>query len=338
MRRPVREAASDAGQDSFLDIVANIVGILIILVMVVGVRIRNVPVDPDGPEHAAQAELTALADQQDAVAAIRRTVLNIESQTEMMRRETAIRDLQRLDLAFEVAEERRQLDSRRDQLDDESRRQFDLRRAMEDSQAELTSLRQRSAAVDEVEAAPQVVKSYPTPLSRPVDDHEAHFQLEAGRVVYVPMQELLREFKADAKAKAHNLGRQSEFTATVGPIGDFRLRYTLHRRAIPLGMDRRTVVMGSSIGLKILSLIPVRSNLGEPLEQALAEGSEFRRALAAFRPGRATVTIWTYPDSFAEFRRLKHELFVLGYETAARPMPQGMPIFASPEGTRSAAQ
>ena len=41
-RRAKEEAAS--GHDSFLDIVANIVGILIILVMVVGVRARNAPV------------------------------------------------------------------------------------------------------------------------------------------------------------------------------------------------------------------------------------------------------------------------------------------------------
>ena len=41
-RRAKEDAAS--GHDSFLDIVANIVGILIILVMVVGVRARNAPV------------------------------------------------------------------------------------------------------------------------------------------------------------------------------------------------------------------------------------------------------------------------------------------------------
>jgi hypothetical protein len=42
MRRPKPEDISSAGQDSFLDVVTNIVGILIILVMLVGGRARQV--------------------------------------------------------------------------------------------------------------------------------------------------------------------------------------------------------------------------------------------------------------------------------------------------------
>jgi hypothetical protein len=55
-------------------------------------------------------------------------------------------------------------------------------------------------------------------------------------------------------------------------------------------------------------------------------------------PNRTTVTVWTYPDSFHDFRRLKDELFKLGYLTAGRPMPHGAPIAGSPSGSRSAAQ
>ena len=38
MRRRARQIADEPGQDSFLDIVANLVGILIILVMIVGLE------------------------------------------------------------------------------------------------------------------------------------------------------------------------------------------------------------------------------------------------------------------------------------------------------------
>ena len=50
------------------------------------------------------------------------------------------------------------------------------------------------------------------------------------------------------------------------------------------------------------------------------------------------MTIWTYPDGFAEFRKLKQELYAMGYETAGRPLPFGVPITASPGGSKSAAE
>jgi hypothetical protein len=85
-------------------------------------------------------------------------------------------------------------------------------------------------------------------------------------------------------------------------------------------------------------LIPTSSRLGEPYEAALAPRSEFRQVLSRYRPGRDTITIWTYPDSFAAFRKLKEELYRLGFATAGRPLPTGTPISGSPEGSKSARQ
>ena len=41
MRRPIPHQDLDNGQDSFLDVVSNIVGILIILVVVVGAQVKS---------------------------------------------------------------------------------------------------------------------------------------------------------------------------------------------------------------------------------------------------------------------------------------------------------
>ena len=338
MRRPIRQDANAPGQDSFLDIVANIVGILIILVMVVGVRVKNTPVDLDGPDEATQAALAGLERDRAIVASVRGDVLKVEEKIEAVRRETLARDEERIRLATAASAARQALDARRQTLDADARKDFDLRRALSESRAELELMRKRRAQAREAEDAPKVVRSYPTPLSRPVDDHEAHFQLRDGRVVFVPMQELVDEFKADARTKANNLLRMPELTETIGPIGGFRLKYTLQRKTVSLELNRRTGAVGTYAGLKHLTLIPTRSRMGEPLREALAEGSDFRRALGRFRPGRSTVTIWTYPDSFAEFRKLKEELYAMGYETAGRPLPFGVPITASPDGSKSAAE
>ena len=55
MPRPKPEDTSSAGQDSFLDVVTNIVGILIILVMVVGARVQQVVLTAV-PQAAAKSE------------------------------------------------------------------------------------------------------------------------------------------------------------------------------------------------------------------------------------------------------------------------------------------
>ena len=52
----------------------------------------------------------------------------------------------------------------------------------------------------------------------------------------------------------------------------------------------------------------------------------------------ATITLWTYPGSFDDFRKLKKELYRLGFPVAARPLPDGVPISASSQGSKSTAE
>jgi hypothetical protein len=78
--------------------------------------------------------------------------------------------------------------------------------------------------------------------------------------------------------------------------------------------------------------------MGEAANEALAPNSAFRKAMAKIRPGRATITMWIYADSFDAFRLIRKELYRLGYPVAARPLPMDAPISGSPAGTKSAAQ
>ena len=85
-------------------------------------------------------------------------------------------------------------------------------------------------------------------------------------------------------------------------------------------------------------LLAPRSTAARAVDQALARDSQFRQALARYRPGRTAVTLWTYEDSFETFRRLRKDLYEQGFLVAARPLPSDMPIGGSPGGTRSAVQ
>jgi len=323
--------------DSFLDIVANIVGILIILVMVVGVRAKNAPVVASIPADTHRAD-TELERELAVEQSLRSDVLQMANQVRAIRQEAIVRHRHRAELAARTAAWQQKIQSHTDQLDSESRENFALERTLSAAQSELQQLRHERDQTQNAKVDPILVECYPTPLSKTVHGHEVHFRLRGQRIMHIPVDELLERFKADARRQAHKLLNAAELTDTVGPIGGFRLRYTLERYDVPLELHLETGRGGSYARLRRWTMIPVRSQLGETVEEALAEGSRFREVLSSLRPGRTTVTIWTYPDSFASFRQLKKELYRLGFPTASRPLPYGVPISGSPHGSRSAAE
>jgi hypothetical protein len=190
-----------------------------------------------------------------------------------------------------------------------------------------------TSAVETVE-----VKCYPTPISHTVNGDEMHFQLRAGRVVYVPMEELLHRFHDDAQQKVYKLRDQSEMTETIGPVGGFRMRYTLGRRSFSEEEFRSTGHAGTIIKLTHFELIPLSNELGETMNEAFADGSDFLRQLGQAKPGRTTITLWIYPDAFDLFRRIRQELYQRQFAIAGRPLPDNQLIAGSPEGSRSAAE
>jgi hypothetical protein len=169
-------------------------------------------------------------------------------------------------------------------------------------------------------------------------EQEIQFQLLGGRIAAIPLDELVQALKQNAQQERYRLLGLPELTDTIGPVGGFRLRYTLERHDVSAETAMLTGQRGSYARLRRWTLIPVSSQLGEPVDAALAEGSEFRRALSELRPGRETITIWTYQDSFGSFRQIKKELYGLGFSVAARPLPLDVPISGSPEGSKSAAE
>lgn len=332
MARPVAPAEMEfPGSDSFLDVVTNIVGILVILVVVVGARARNAASSAPvvAPENAKlierQAELSRLSQEVELTA----------EQAAQLGAEILSRGAERSTLGAALVATEQELARRRAALDAGSRRQFDARRSVALAKADVDRLLVERSRVKATAPPSVTVESYPTPISRMVDGKEAHFQLKEGRIVSIPLEELLARFKSAARERVSRLRDAPETVDTVGPIDGFRLRYTLER----VDVERDGVPTGQSYAaLTRWELMPVSSELGEPVANALAKQSLFRDRLAELHPHQWTVTLWIYQDSFAAFREVRKELYRLGYAVAARPMPGGVPIGGSPQGTRSAAQ
>lgn len=327
-----------AGQDSFLDIVANIVGILIILVLVVGVRAKHGPVtlSVKSPERAA-AEKELREDLATEVS-IRADVLQTaEAIREVLQaREIQFAERGQLDLMRSVLEHK--IEERRGQLDADARAAFDHAHALAAAEKRLAQLRAAQDRLAENQAPTMRIESYPTPLSKTVNGHELHLQLRDGRVTVIPWDELIAQLKSVFEAEIHRMKGDGEMTGQFGPVGGFRVRYTIERQNVSMRTYEQTGRGDTYVSVRQFSLLPTTTELGEPIETALAEGSQLRRTLAARHPGRTTVTTWVYPDDFDAFRQLKKELYALGYATAARPLCDGQPIGAAPDGSRSAAQ
>jgi hypothetical protein len=335
MPRPVQQNSEPVNSDSFLDIVASVVSIMIIMVVMEGMRIKNAPVQLT---IAASPTAKALEKEVAAERALRRDVLSSAEEIKSLQQETLVRGTQRDVLATVVSALEHKIQQRRQQLDGAKRADFDLVRNLSESRFQLDQLVGQRKQVENAPARPVVIESYPTPISRAVDGPEAHLLISNGRVVFVPVEELLEQFKSQAKRQVYKLLDQSELTDTIGPVGGFRLRYTLERHDISAETARETHHGGSYAELQKWSILPVANDLGEPARLALEPGSEFRHELAKILPGRTTITIWVYPDGFDAFRQIRKELYRLNYAIAARPLPTGTSISGSPEGSKSAAQ
>lgn len=336
MRRTAPAADDAPGQDSFLDVVANIVGILIILVMVVGVRAgqtRRAKMVHEAADRTRQIE-----EKRARAVSLQVNLQQLGRQACQVEQEIAAKRYERERWETLVLASEKELQRRRQALDDVAQADFDLKQEMASGQHELDRLTQEQISAEGETAESVTIENRPTPLSQTVLGEERHFQLRGGRIVLIPLEALLSKFTSTAQHKMWKLADRTELVDAVGPVGGFRLRYRLERCEIPHKVQLETGRTGSIVRLVRWELLPVANGLGEDVSEALAAGSQFRQALPAADRGKATVTIWTYPDSFGAIRVLKDELHRLGHAVAVRPLPDGMPIGGSPEGSRSAAQ
>lgn len=328
------DATETFGSDSFLDVVCNVVGMLIILVVIVGIRAGHAGRTAHPDHSKIAAEVASLRGENAAAEAevirLHEEMRRVAMQAEFLRRE---RDA----VAVLVAAGEKVLDQKRKELDARSQDDYGRRRKVSEAKQQLAALeRQLAAPIDNVPVVR--LTSYQTPISKSVNGKELQFQLRGGRVTMIPMEELLERFKSDAQAKAYRLRSQPELTNSIGPVGGFRMQYVLERVDAPIQEQMRAGRAMSLVQLAEYTLVPESSELGETLEEAMASRSQFRADLTPYKPSDTTATLWTYEDSFREYRALKEELHKLGFAVAGRPLPAGQPIGGSPHGSRSAAQ
>jgi hypothetical protein len=342
------------GFDSFLDIVANVIGIIIRLILVAWVGGRSYHAlmqwrdEPQAPASSAQAAprpedhhlSRQIQETQAELDAARARLLAHAADLQLVEKKRTQLEAQLVALSHEqrsLAQQRQALERAGDQNEKLMRLATlsleELRRRQQALLADLKNL--------EARPAPKKELRYRTPVSRTVQADEAFFECRAGRVAYIDMPAFLQEVQAGLDGKVDELRTRWKVDAATRPVGAFQLRYVVEREASPVdavgGAMKPRGDGGFRYGVTGWTVEPVLGLRGEALEVALAPGSQFRRMADAL-DSTTVVTFWVYPDSFELFRRLRDALYERGLEVAGRPLPEGAPIAASRHGTASRGQ
>ncbi len=336
MKRVEVEADQMPGQDSFLDVITNIVGILILLVLVVGLRTQR------SVHQGADPQVAEAAHVQEQLKKVTNSALTTELNVrELVHRvgnaqnEASFREGERAWLSTAVAEAEQEIAARRANLTGDGQRDFDLRQKLNEAQTQLDDLTRQQIAMMSQDDAPEQLECQPTTLAKAVTGKEVHCLLSDDHVAIVPFDELLDVMKEDITTNVWRLRQQQDMERTIGPINGFRLKYCFVKEDVMRQSSAGTYMTGSISRFSHCYFLPVTTPVGEPAVEAMKPNGELFQHLKRLHPEGTTVTIWTYPGNYDRLRTLKRSIREVGFQIAVRPLPKGMPLGASRNGSES---
>ena len=322
-----REQDLAVGQDSFLDTTANLVGILIILVVVVGTQARYDVVEFSKKKLAEAAEESQpfMSDAGKQSQAMNESLVRQAKQLKKYEFENEYRERERNNLLKQVAYAREILEEELATVDEKQKEFVEQAQKVQKLSSELEKVELQVGAAEARERPEIVLEHLPTPMARTVFTKEMHLQLKGKKISVIPWDRLVGSLKTEVPLALRRKSGRRPVEDSLGPVGGFLMHYRMVPSSLGYELDR-------------FELEATGSEASETLAEALAPSGRLSLEMASRTPGETVVTVWVYPDSFEEFRQLKAWMFDEGFLTAARPLPFGVPIGASPQGTRSSAQ
>ncbi len=322
---PRRHAEDNSvGEDSFLDTTANLVGILIILVVVIGSKTK-IEAEAYGRELAAKEPAAELSEPVREVQALQNSLLALELKQREYELENQYRKHERDSMLAQLSLARAAVEEHLKSLNLERRESIEQEQQLESLELQLKELNEKMGAAEESKRPQIVLEHLPTPMAKTVFNREMHVKLQHGRVTVIPWDRLIEMLKQQVPLAARRNASRNTLDDTLGPVGGWLMRYRM--LSVPGGFE-----------LDRFEVESVSSAEDESLEEAFQTAGRLNLELASRNPAETVVTVWTYPDSFEKYRELKAYLFRQGFLSAARPLPEGMHIGASPRGSRSTAQ
>jgi len=348
MSQPKRNRTTiELGHDAFLDIVANLVGVLIILVVVLGMQSSQVIeqikqktdaelVLDEGNKPASEMQLASLGQVTMRAASALADSERLEASIKQYDDEIDQRENQRRQLIDLLSVAQASWEEEKDKFDKQATIMAKRNREFEETKNRLAELQGQRERLEGEKTPIVAVTHLPTPMARTVFGDEIHFRLKGNRLSVVPIEHLIQEIKSEFERSIGG-SRDGVIDAAVGPIRGYVAHYEMAKtremvaRGGQVGMATRVALVG-------MTITPLKEPTGTTIKEIYVEGSELDIELAGRDPATTTITVWVYPDSFAAFRHLKEHLYSRGFAAAARPLPMGREITGSPQGSRSSAQ
>jgi hypothetical protein len=323
------------GEDSFMDTIANLVGIMIILVVIVAAR--GYTTAKVQARASAEEMIEQLDEPKSLVGQLDR---DLESQLKQLQEyevELMRRSAERMSLVDRVHLTEQAIDEQIRGMDETVATELQAQAELSDLERQLADLLKQSGNLPPSELEVVSLQHLPTPMAKTVFGKELHVMMKNNLVTVIPWDVLVDSLKQQVQYTIARNTQRDRIDDTLGPIDGFMMRYRLICRN-GIMSDGRSSAMGKMVELDKFELEPTSQIVTESIADALHSGGRLRAELDANRSQQTTITVWVYPESFGEFRKLKEILFREGFLCAARPMPANMRIGASPRGSSSAAQ
>ncbi len=334
---PVRRKRStlSMGHDAFLDIVANLVGVLIILIAVFSGtsaamvqeaerKVQQELLEKSDITAATESQLSELAELTSRAVEAHHDRDRLEQQARQFDAEIQLRKQERAALLDLQALAEAAWKEKKAELDqtivEAGQRQTELDRVTET----LAELRGEKMRLESQPAPVIALQHLPTPMAKKVYEDRIVLRMRNDHVSVVPTDALIQEIAKHVRRSTGGAGRPQE-SGVVGPIRGYTARYSL-------------VVGKTSAMFHGAIFQPVQEPIGQTIEQVVSGHSEIESELAGRDPNSTSILVWVYPDSYRSLRRLKEYLYEKGFATAVRPRETHEPIGISVSGTESNAQ
>ncbi|MEQ8849875.1 hypothetical protein [Botrimarina sp.] len=335
MRRGVDDGEEIPGGDSFLDVVANIVGILVLLVVVVGVRAGReaftprveIPASPNERLAETESEIERLARR---IGEHERDVSDLRSQVRSVATDAQNREHVREAGALYVTKLRAELDDARAALSEGDREKLDVHTALAQAGRRLDELEAQRIALATVEPEPEVetVEISPTPIVDGRATDTVSFRLKGKRLVYVPLDEITNELKSKLQPPTiTNPSRPVTTRHKVGPLEGFGGEAEIAWSVQAVGPRVGIQVTLSQMVLR--EVVPLR---GESLEEAFSPTGQTRSRLELLDPKEHVVRLIVYADSFESAPEVSQRFRDEGFRVAQSLKSDGSPIGFSSNG------
>ena len=323
------------GEDAFLDTIANLVGIIIILVVIVGSRSSATAKIAVAKE--IESEVNQLESPLDKSKNLGQDLQKQYDELHGYNNEISFRDAERMAIMDRVTVAEKIVEEELGKIDQSARELIETEQEMSDLEKQLANLLQQQGDVQSIEKSTAILQHLPTPMAKTVFGRELHVMMRGGKVAVIPWDRLVDSLKIEARRSAERNSQKDRFVNQLGPIDGFLMTYGLKSQS-GIMSNGSTTKLARTIELEKFELDPTNDVVYESVTETMGIGGRLRFELASSTAQHTTITVWVYPDSFNEFRTMKEKLFVDGFLCAARPLPFNVRIGASPRGSASTSQ